>query len=345
MKLLADVGLLGFPNAGKSTLIARISAARPKIAEYPFTTLTPHLGVVELPNDTTCVVADIPGLIPGAHTGKGLGLQFLKHLERTRLLVHLLDLSAKEAGRSPWGDFVALNHELACFSPNLAQTPQILVATKMDLPEVQQRFAGGPACFATHGHEIFPISAATGAGIDVLLVPPGVAAIPGNGGDVSTPDLATPGYQSRQWSVAGAPGRLTRGGGYAARPATRHPPPSGTRRLAGVVRGDCPGDTDAGQRRIPNTITYQQAAAAIGQSRLIWTYERLFGAYNQRMAQMLLTHEDLRNRVRYLNARNTLLTLLRYGVIPIINENDTVSVAEIRFGDNDTLAAMLCNFD
>jgi glutamate 5-kinase len=98
-----------------------------------------------------------------------------------------------------------------------------------------------------------------------------------------------------------------------------------------------------GQRRIPNTITYQQAAAAIGQSRLIWTYERLFGAYEQRVAQILLTHEDLRHRVRYLNARNTLLTLLYYGVIPIINENDTVSVAEIRFGDNDTLAALVCN--
>lgn len=97
------------------------------------------------------------------------------------------------------------------------------------------------------------------------------------------------------------------------------------------------------QQYIPKTITYQQAAAAIGQSRLIWTYERLFGLDNQRVAQILLTHEDLRNRTRYLNARNTLLTLLHYGVIPIINENDTVSVAEIRFGDNDTLAAMVCN--
>jgi GTP-binding protein len=169
LKLLADVGLLGFPNAGKSTLMARISAARPKVADYPFTTLTPHLGVVELPNDTTCVVADIPGLIPGAHTGKGLGLQFLKHLERTRLLVHLLDLSVQEGERSPWGDFVALNHELACFNPTLAQTPQIVVATKMDLPAVQQRFADVQRCFATHGHDLIPISAATGAGLDVLL--------------------------------------------------------------------------------------------------------------------------------------------------------------------------------
>jgi GTP-binding protein len=169
LKLLADVGLLGFPNAGKSTLIARISAARPKIADYPFTTLTPHLGVVELPNDTTCVVADIPGLIPGAHTGKGLGLHFLKHVERTRLLVHLVDLSASEDGRSPWQDFVALNHELACFNPQLAQTPQIIVATKMDLPEVRQRLADVQRCFAAHGYDLLPVSAATGEGIDALL--------------------------------------------------------------------------------------------------------------------------------------------------------------------------------
>jgi GTPase len=169
LKLLADVGLLGFPNAGKSTLIARISAAKPKIADYPFTTLTPHLGVVELPNDTTCVVADIPGLIPGAHTGKGLGLQFLKHVERTRLLVHLVDLSASEEGRSAWKDFVALNHELACFNVQLAQTPQIVVATKMDLPEVRQRFTSVQQYFATRGYDLLPISAATGEGIDVLL--------------------------------------------------------------------------------------------------------------------------------------------------------------------------------
>lgn len=169
LKLLAEVGLLGFPNAGKSTLIARLSAARPKIADYPFTTLTPHLGAVELPNDTVCVVADIPGLIPGAHTGKGLGLQFLQHLERTRLLVHLVDLSAQEAERSPWGDFVALNHELACFNAALAQTPQIIVATKIDLPEVRQRLAEVQQCFAAHGYDILPLSAATGEGIDVLL--------------------------------------------------------------------------------------------------------------------------------------------------------------------------------
>ncbi len=169
LKLLADVGLVGFPNAGKSTLIARLSAAKPKIAAYPFTTLTPHLGVVQLPDYATCVIADIPGLIPGAHEGKGLGLQFLKHLERTRLLVHLLDVAASEEGRAPWQDFVALNHELACFDPILAQRPQIIVVTKLDLPAVRQRLATVQHCFATHGYDLIALSAATGEGIPALI--------------------------------------------------------------------------------------------------------------------------------------------------------------------------------
>lgn len=168
LKLLADVGLLGFPNAGKSTLIAHLSAAKPKIADYPFTTLTPNLGVVELPDYATCVMADIPGLIPGAHTGKGLGLDFLKHLEHTRLLVHLIDVSLKEPERSPWEDFVALNHELACFSSALAQRPQIVVASKMDIPEAQERLPAIQELFAKHGVELLPISAATGTGLDPL---------------------------------------------------------------------------------------------------------------------------------------------------------------------------------
>lgn len=169
LKLLADVGLLGFPNAGKSTLISVLSAAKPKVADYPFTTLTPHLGVVQLPDFASCVVADIPGLIPGAHAGKGLGLQFLKHIERTRLLLHLVDLMAPEAGRSPWQDVVTLNYELQCFNPALAEIPQVIVATKMDLPDVRQRFPDVQQEFGAHGHEIIPVSAATGEGLDLLL--------------------------------------------------------------------------------------------------------------------------------------------------------------------------------
>ncbi|MCZ6875144.1 MAG: GTPase ObgE [bacterium] len=169
LKLLADIGLLGFPNVGKSTLISAISAAKPKIASYPFTTLTPHLGVVQLPNFSTCIVADIPGLIPGAHSGKGLGLQFLKHIERTLLLVHLLDLVSEDEGRSPWDDFTALNHELACFKAQLSQIPQLIVATKMDVPRARNRLPEVQHQFNQHGYEVLPISAATGEGIAGLI--------------------------------------------------------------------------------------------------------------------------------------------------------------------------------
>ena len=169
LKLLADVGLLGFPNAGKSTLISRLSAATPKIAPYPFTTLTPNLGVVALPDYASCVMADIPGLVPDAHKGKGLGLEFLRHIDRTRVLVHLLDVGIQEDGRTPWEDFISINHELACFRPDLAQRPQIVVATKMDLPDAQHRLPEMQRQFAAQGLDVVPISAVTGAGLDTLI--------------------------------------------------------------------------------------------------------------------------------------------------------------------------------
>ncbi len=131
LKLLADVGLVGFPNAGKSTMIARISAARPKIADYPFTTLIPNLGVVRISEDRSFVVADVPGLIEGAHRGLGLGHQFLRHLERTKLLVHLIDMSGG-TGRNPVEDLDTVRKELELFAPTLAAKPQIVVANKMD---------------------------------------------------------------------------------------------------------------------------------------------------------------------------------------------------------------------
>ena len=131
LKLLADVGLVGFPNAGKSTMIARISAARPKIADYPFTTLVPNLGVVRISEDRSFVVADVPGLIEGAHRGQGLGHQFLRHLERTKVLVHLVDVSGA-TGRNPADDLDTVRKELELFQPTLAAKPQIVVANKMD---------------------------------------------------------------------------------------------------------------------------------------------------------------------------------------------------------------------
>jgi GTP-binding protein len=132
LKLIADAGLIGFPNVGKSTLLSRISAARPQIADYPFTTLIPHLGVVYAGTDESFVAADIPGLIEGAHLGHGLGIQFLKHVERTQVLVHLIDVSPY-SGRDPGDDFRVVLKELAAFSPELARRPQILVANKVDL--------------------------------------------------------------------------------------------------------------------------------------------------------------------------------------------------------------------
>ncbi len=170
LKLLADVGLLGFPNVGKSSLIARISAARPKIADYPFTTLVPNLGTVGLSDERSFVVADIPGLIEGAHAGAGLGDRFLRHLERTRLLVHLLDPSAAEGtDRTPLRDFDATNRELALYDAALATRRQIVVFNKIDLPDVRKRLTTLKRPFVKRGIEVHAISAATGEGIPALL--------------------------------------------------------------------------------------------------------------------------------------------------------------------------------
>jgi GTP-binding protein len=185
LKLLADVGLVGFPNAGKSTLIARISAARPKIADYPFTTLVPNLGVVDLGDDRSFVVADVPGLIEGAHAGHGLGHRFLGHVERTRVLVHLVDVSSA-SGRDPVDDFEIIQRELALYAPEtdshghaetageesrptLADRPQIVAPNKVDALDDPERLTRLVAHVRERGLECHPISAATGAGVPQLL--------------------------------------------------------------------------------------------------------------------------------------------------------------------------------
>jgi GTPase len=170
LKLLADVGLVGFPNAGKSTFISRISAARPKIAAYPFTTLEPHLGVVNADPDAapgqgrTFVVADLPGLIEGAHEGVGLGIRFLKHVERTRLIAHLIDTS-DASDRDPVNDFEIIERELTAFSPALAEEPMIVVATKLDATTDRTRLDKLREFCAGRGLEFHAISSASGAGI------------------------------------------------------------------------------------------------------------------------------------------------------------------------------------
>jgi GTP-binding protein len=173
LKVMADVGLLGFPNVGKSTLISAVSRAHPKIANYPFTTLVPHLGVVTLGDarrglGKSFVIADIPGLIAGASRGAGLGIRFLRHLERTRLLLHLICIS-DEPGRSPLADYHALRQELAAFDESLARRPEVVVMTQADRPEVVEAHAAAVPEFAAIGIELRLVSAASHAGLEDLM--------------------------------------------------------------------------------------------------------------------------------------------------------------------------------
>jgi len=167
LKILADVGLIGFPNVGKSTLLANISSAKPKIADYPFTTLVPNLGVVNREGYPSFVVADIPGLIEGASRGAGLGLTFLRHVERTRLLIHLLDVS--QPSRDPVSDFHVLNLELNAYHPSLTQKDQIIVLNKIDLPSVRERAREIEERFEEMGLHLYGVSGQTGEGVEELL--------------------------------------------------------------------------------------------------------------------------------------------------------------------------------
>ena len=168
LKLLADVGLLGLPNAGKSTLISAVSAARPKIADYPFTTLVPNLGVVRCGGFKTFVMADIPGLIEGASEGHGLGTRFLRHVERTDLFLHLVDLSDLQEG-DPMERFALINRELARHNAELMRKPQLVVLTKIDISEVRERLDAVRAAFAADGIQTLAISAVTGEGLKELV--------------------------------------------------------------------------------------------------------------------------------------------------------------------------------
>jgi GTP-binding protein len=165
LKLIADVGIVGFPNAGKSSLLARISTARPKVAAYPFTTRYPVLGVVQVEGRGQFVACDVPGLIEDAHRGRGLGIQFLRHIERTRVLLHVVDLAAVD-GRDPVGAYHQLNHELSSYDASLESRPQLIVANKMDLAEARIHL---PAFERAMGARVWPVSCATGQGLKPLL--------------------------------------------------------------------------------------------------------------------------------------------------------------------------------
>lgn len=168
LKLISDVGIVGFPNAGKSTLLSRISAARPKIADYPFTTLEPNLGVVSLGEGVSFVVADIPGLVEGAHEGVGLGHRFLRHIERTRLLIHLVDVSPLSL-RDPIDDYRKINEELKLYSPSLSRKPQVVAANKIDLPGAAEACERLRSYLSREAVPVYPISAVTGEGVSLLL--------------------------------------------------------------------------------------------------------------------------------------------------------------------------------
>lgn len=167
LKLIADVGLVGFPNAGKSTLLTRVSAARPKIADYPFTTTEPYLGVAGLPDGRSFVLADIPGLIEGAHHGAGLGHTFLRHISRTSVLIHLVDLAAAE--RDPLADFRAVNDELRQYDPVLVQRPMLVALNKVDQSPARERAPATAAAIESLGYRVFQISGATGEGVEALM--------------------------------------------------------------------------------------------------------------------------------------------------------------------------------
>ncbi len=167
LKLLADVGLVGFPNAGKSTLLSVVSAAQPKIANYPFTTLQPNLGVVEV-GDRTFVMADIPGLIEGAHRGVGLGFDFLRHVERTRMLLHVVDTAGTD-GRDPLNDYAKIGDELRLYQPELAERPRVVVLNKIDVPESAEHLPRLRAVAREQGFRVFEISAATRTNVDGLI--------------------------------------------------------------------------------------------------------------------------------------------------------------------------------
>ena len=168
LKLLADVGLLGLPNAGKSTFIRSVSAARPKVANYPFTTLFPNLGVVRVGINQSFVIADIPGIIEGAAEGAGLGLRFLKHVERTRVLLHMLSVDP-DPERDPVGDFERLMVELEKFDPSLPERPMLVAVSKCDLPEAHEAVEEVKRALEPKGLRVFPISSATGEGLTPLL--------------------------------------------------------------------------------------------------------------------------------------------------------------------------------
>ena len=369
LRVLADVGLLGMPNAGKSTLIAAISNARPKIADYPFTTLHPNLGVVRVAPEQSFVVADIPGLIEGAAEGAGLGHLFLRHLQRTHLLLHVVDFAPFDESVDPVAQAKAIVAELKKYDAALHDKPRWIVLNKLDMVPAEER--------AKRVKDFVKTLQVEGAGVRDLgpdarrLRAADSRRLPACLGDAqpagrTLPDPRFPAAangRSRTPSMTEAlarraphrrQGRLQPRDRRGPRPRRRgHRPLVPADRACWPAQGRevvmvSSGAIAEGMKRLgwtarPKEIHELQAAAAVGQMGLAQIYETQLRAHGMRSAQVLLTHADLADRERYLNARSTLVTLLGLKVVPVINENDTVVNDEIKFGDNDTLAALVAN--
>jgi len=397
LKVLADVGLLGFPNAGKSSLISAVSAARPKVANYPFTTLVPNLGVVSIESHRSFVMADIPGLIEGAAEGAGLGIRFLKHLTRTRVLLHMVDVSAHLFGgeHTPLEAIEKLEAEIEQFSPTLAGRTRWLLLNKVDLlspeqlAELKQQIAERAAQQETP-QPIYYISALNKQGVDQLRYDlmdmleacwreeeensdalkleqakqlqmqsegrqriarlSALRSLERKFQKLGIDPNSEQANAMRAWVIKIGSALLTQNGNALVKKALDQWVPQ----IADLIEQGInvvlvssgavsEGMTRLGWKTRPQFLHELQAAAAVGQTGLVRAYEERFEKYGIKTAQILLVHSDLHDRTRYLNARKTMGYLLGVGVLPIVNENDSVANEEIRFGDNDTLAGMVAN--
>jgi len=341
LKLIADAGLLGLPNAGKSTFLAATSNARPKIADYPFTTLVPNLGVVGV-DGAEFVVADIPGLIEGASEGRGLGDLFLGHVERCAVLLHLIDGTSGD----PVTDYQTIIGELEAYGGDLADKPRVTVLNKIDTLDDEERVFLRDEIAAATGETVMLMSGVTGEGVTYVLR--ALRREEGRGRSRGRGVVATLTEARRLIVKIGSALLVDRSSGELR-----------SDWLAGLALDiawlrSCnvqvvlvsSGSIALGRGVLglglgALTLERAQAAAAVGQIRLARAYEEALAPHGIVTAQVLVTLEDTENRRRFLNSRATLETLLALDVVPIVNENDTVATDEIRYGDNDRLAARI----